>query len=217
MRRSLSVCLWLVGLAVGAAPLVAQAPRVQLDVAFAAAAVPTIGATVSTESLLNDSKTRELLRNGFPARIHYRLELWRKGGGGVFGDDRRGLTEWDVLVAFDPAVEMFNAVRRGDEGRLLENYGGFPTVAAAELQFGRPLRVDLRPEGSGQFYYNLVLDVQTLTVSDLDALQQWLRGPEAPSRNPLKAIRNGIGTLISRLLGGDKRHYERRSDVFRVP
>jgi len=186
-----------------------------LDVAFAAASAPTVGATVSTESLLGDSKTRELLHNGFPARIHYRLELWQKGG--VFGDDRRGLTEWDVLVAFDPAVEMFNAVRRGDEGRLLENYGGFPTIVAAEAAFGRALRVDLHPDGAGKFYYNLVLDVQTLTVSDLDALQQWLRGPEAPSRNPLKAIRNGLGTLVSRLLGGDKRHYERRSGIFTVP
>lgn len=205
---------WLVGFALWATPLLAQRPRVQLDVALASASAPAIGATVSTESLLDDPKTRELLHNGFPARIHYRLELWQIGG--VFAD-RRGLTEWDVLVAFDPAVEMFNAVRRGDEGRLLENYGGFPTLVAAEAAFGRAMRVDLHPERSGRFYYNLVLDVQTLTVSDLDALQQWLRGPEAPSRNPLKAIRNGIGTLVSRLLGGDKRHYERRSDVFTVP
>ncbi len=205
---------WLVGFALWATPLLAQRPRVQLDVALASASAPAIGATVSTESLLDDPKTRELLHNGFPARIHYRLELWQIGG--VFAD-RRGLTEWDVLVAFDPAVEMFNAVRRGDDGRLLENYGGFPTLVAAEAAFGRAMRVDLHPERSGRFYYNLVLDVQTLTVSDLDALQQWLRGPEAPSRNPLKAIRNGIGTLVSRLLGGDKRHYERRSDVFTVP
>jgi len=206
--------VWLVGLVLWAAPLVAQRPRVQLDVALAAATAPTIGATVGTESLLDDPKTRELLHNGFPARIHYRLELWRTGG---FSDERRGLTEWEVLVAFDPAAETFNAVRRGDEGRVLENYGGFPTLIAAEAAFGRPLRVDLHPDGSGRFYYNLVLDVQTLTVSDLDALQQWLRGPEPPSRNPLKAIRSGLGTLVSRLLGGDKRHYERRSDVFAVP
>ena len=205
---------WLVGLALWAAPLAAQRPRVQLDVALAAATAPTIGASVGTESLLDDPKTRELLHNGFPARIHYRLELWRTGG---FSDERRGLTEWEVLVAFDPAAETFNAVRRGDEGRVLENYGGFPTLVAAEAAFGRPLRVDLHPDGAGRFYYNLVLDVQTLTVSDLDALQQWLRGPEPPSRNPLKAIRSGIGTLVSRLLGGDKRHYERRSDVFTVP
>lgn len=206
--------VWLVGLVLWAAPLTAQRPRVQLDVALAVATAPTIGATVGTESLLDDPKTRELLHNGFPARIHYRLELWRTGG---FSDERRGLTEWEVLVAFDPAAETFNAVRRGDEGRVLENYGGFPTLVAAEAAFGRPLRVDLHPDGSGRFYYNLVLDVQTLTVSDLDALQQWLRGPEPPSRNPLKAIRSGIGTLVSRLLGGDKRHYERRSDVFTVP
>lgn len=206
--------VWLVGLFVWVAPLGAQQPRVQLEVALAAATAPAIGATVGTESLLDDPKTRELLHNGFPARIHYRLELWRTGG---FSDERRGLMEWEVLVAFDPAAQTFNAVRRGDEGRVLENYGGFPTLVAAEAAFGRPVRVDLHPDRPGRFYYNLVLDVQTLTVSDLDALQQWLRGPEPPSRNPLKAIRSGIGTLVSRLLGGDKRHYERRSDIFAVP
>jgi hypothetical protein len=207
---------WLVGffLGVSGASAAAQRPRVQLDVTVVPAPAPTVSATVSTERLLDDPKTRELLHNGFPARIHYRLELWQKGG--LFSD-RRDLTEWDVLVAFDPAAQLFNVVRRGSDGKMLENYGGFPTLAAAEAQFGRALRVDLRPQRSGSFYYNLVVDVQTLTVSDLDALQQWLRGPEAPSKNPLKAIRSGIGTLVSRLLGGDKRHYERRSDVFSVP
>ena len=60
--------------------------------------------------------------------------------------------------------------------------------------------------------------MQTLTESDLDALQQWLRGPTAPGRgNPITALRSGIGTLFSRILGGDKRHYESRSELFTVP
>ena len=34
---------------------------------------------MTSEGVLSDAKTRELLRNGFPSRLHYRLELWKKG------------------------------------------------------------------------------------------------------------------------------------------
>ena len=205
---ALAAILW-------AAPLLAQRDRVQLRVEVLAANPSRGGASVATENLLGDAKTEELLRNGFPARIHYRLELWRKGG---WFDERRGSAEWDVLVAYDPTLQLYNAVRRTADNRLHENFGAFPSVDAAESQIGRAFRVGLAPDRSGKYYYNLVVDIQTLTVSDLDALEQWLRGPSAPTRsNPLKAIRGGVGTLLSRLLGGDKRHYEQRSGVFGVP
>lgn len=197
-----------------AAPLAAQDDRVRLDVEVVAGNSAG-GASVAAEHLLGDAKTRELLRNGFPARIHYRLELWSKRG---WFSDRRGTAEWDVLVAYDPTAERYNVVRRTTDDRLYENFGGFASIDAAETQIGRPFRVGLAPERSGKYYYNLVVDIQTLTVSDLDALEQWLKGPSAPTRsNPLKAIRGGVGTLLSRLLGGDKRHYEQRSGVFSVP
>lgn len=198
-----------------AAPLFAQRDRVQLDVAVVTGNSSTDGASVATENLLGDAKTQELLRNGFPARIHYRLELWRKGG---WSNDRRGTAEWDVLVRYDPTTQLYDVVRRTTDNRLHENFGGFPSLATAERQIGRAFRVGLAPQRSGKYYYNLVIDIETLTVSDLDALEQWLRGPSAPTHgNPLKAIRGGVGTLLSRLLGGDKRHYEQRSGVFTVP
>lgn len=52
-----------------AAPLIAQRDRVQLNVDVAGNP-SSGGASVATENLLADAKTRELLRNGFPARIH---------------------------------------------------------------------------------------------------------------------------------------------------
>ena len=210
LLAGLAALLW-------AAPLLAQGDRVQLNVEAVSGSPATLGASVATENLLGDAKTRELLHNGFPARIHYRLELWRKGGW-FGGDERRGSAEWDVLVAYDPTLHVYNVVRRTADNRLHENFGAFPSVAAAESQIGRAFRVGLAPDRSGKYYYNLLVDIQTLTVSDLDALEQWLRGPSAPTRsNPLKAIRGGVGTLLSRLLGGDQRHYEQRSGVFGVP
>jgi hypothetical protein len=218
-RRGLATLLFavLAILASGSvAPVAAQENGVRLGVLVTPATATKEGPTITSANLLADSKTLELLHNGFPARIHYRLELWEQGGFG--GDDRNGFTEWDVLVAFDPTSQLFNVYRRYLQNAVVvnENFGGFSTLGLAEAQFGRPYRAGLHPERSGHFYYNLTVDVQTLTVSDLDALEQWLRGSSAPQHSVLRGIWSGLGTLVSRILGGDKRKYEQKSEVFEV-
>ena len=85
----------------------------------------------------------------------------------------------------------------------------------------RPHAVGLTPSRRGRrYYYSLVLDVETLSVSDLDQLERWLRGELQPAvrgkRSPLSALREGFGTLLSRVLGGETRHYESRSGTFRA-
>lgn len=201
-----------------AAPLFAQsadggAPHV--DIAVNPAAALAEGPVISSDNLLSDAKTREHLRNGFPARVHYRLELWKKGG---WVDARTGRTEWDVLVAYDPTSQRY-LVRRSSDQNVQENFGAFESLTTAEAQFERPFRVGLRPARAGRYYYNLVIEIQTLTESDLDALQQWLRGPTAPGRNsnPLKSLGSGVGTLLSRLLGGGVERREAQSGIFTVP
>ncbi|MEO7085865.1 MAG: hypothetical protein ABI442_16790 [Gemmatimonadaceae bacterium] len=196
-----------------ASPLFAQRERPGMEITIASAPLDE-GPTVTTTNLLADPNTRELLRNGFPTRVHFRLELWKKGR--WFFDDFTGRTQWDVGVHFDPTTGLFNVLRQQDSN--IENFVGFATLTSAEEEFDRPFRTLLRPKRGGRYYYNLVVDVQTLTETDLDALNQWLRGPTAPGRsNPITAIRSGLGTLFSRILGGDKRHYEVRSELFSVP
>ena len=173
----------------------------------------TEGPSITTGNLLADDNTRELLRAGFATKIHYRLELWRKGG--LF-DDLSDRAEWEVFVQYDPAGHAYNVIRRQDN--QLENFGGFATVTTAEAQIDGPFRAPLHPRRPGKFYYNLVIEVQPMLESDLDALQQWLRGPSSPAKSSfVLAIRGGVGRLMSRILGGDKRHDEVRSGVFSVP
>lgn len=190
------------------APLGAQ--RAKLEIAVNPAIAD--GPAVATSNLLSDANTRELLTHGFPVRINYRLQLWRKGG---VIDDFDGNSVWDVLVSYDPTKQSYNVVRRQDND-VIENFGAFSTAEAAEAQFGRALRVPLRPNRSGRYYYILIVEVTALTESDLDALQQWMRGTKGKS-NPLSIVGTGVGKLLSRVLGGAKRHYDQQSEIFSIP
>lgn len=200
------------------APLHAQSARLQLDLVVPGGTLAaTEGPSIVGSNLLSDPKTRELLRNGFPARLHYRAELWRESG---WFDDREGVSEWDVLVSYDPATHLFRVVRQ--HGNQLEDFGGFATLASAEEQIDRPYTVALRPRRRGRrYYYNLVLNIETLSVSDLDELQRWLHGELQPAvhgrTNPANALTSGVGSLISRILGGERRTFERRSEAFTAP
>jgi hypothetical protein len=169
------------------------------------------GPAVATSGLLNDPRTRDPLVNGaFPTGIHYRLELWRKGG---VVDDFDGRSEWEVLVSYDPTKRLYSVVRKQDDD-VIENFGAFRTLEGAEAQFGRALRIPLRPNRPGRYYYHLSVEVKTLTENDLDALQQWMRGSDG---NPLSAVGKGIGKLLSRVLGGAVQRYQESSGTFSYP
>lgn len=209
---ALAGLLWV--LLAGATPLFAQNDP-KLEIVLPPANAMQDGPSIRTANLLADARTRELLRNGLPTDVHYRLELWRKGRW-FSGDDPTGKVEWDVLIQYDPIAQVFNVVRRMGT-RLHETFVGTSTITAAEQEFGSPFRVALSPTRPGKYYYNLVVDVQTLTESDLDALQQWIRGPDAPGKsNPVNTIRSGVGTIVSRLLG-NKDTYQQQSATFSAP
>jgi len=195
----------------------------QLEVSVLAANSPPAGASIRASRLLNDRQTRELLLNGFPAALRFRLELWRAGR--LF-DDLESTTQWEVLVRYDPYSQQYAVVRlqglkESGSRKETEILGGLPTLEAAEAIVDEPFPVALKPiRLAAEYYYNIALDIETLSVSDLDELQRWLNGEFQPAvrgkRAPLSALRQGFGTLLSRVLGGAKHHYEARSGKFRV-
>ena len=146
---------------------------------------------VRATGLLGDSELQELLRNGFPAAMRFRLELWREGG--MF-DEIEGAVQWNTLVRYDPYTGQYLVVR-SQGARFAEDFGGFPTLAAAEAAvLEKPYEVRLQPTRlNAAYYYNVVVDVESLSVSDLDELQRWLRGELQPAvrgrRSPLSALR----------------------------
>jgi hypothetical protein len=188
-----------------ASPLAAQR-RPTLEVTSPASG--GLGATVSATNLFAESNIRDLVRSGFPASLRFRLELWRAGG--LF-DDLEGRLDWDLIVQYDPSAQRYRVVRR--QAGLHEDLGSFATLATAQTVLERPSRTTLNPERDGvRYYYTIALDIEALSVSDLEQLERWLRG--AKSGTAASAVGSGLRTLMLRMLGGEKRHYTARSIVF---
>ena len=177
----------------------------QLDVGVPSQATPV---TVTATGLFADPDMRELVRSGFPASLRYRLELWRAGG--LF-NDLEGTQEWELIVQYDPSGQRYRVIRR-EAGRL-EDLGSFATLSTAQAVLERPLRMTLAPQRQAKrYYYNFVLDISALSVSDMDQLERWLRGVRGGTA--ASALGNGVRTLMLRMLGGEKRHYSRNSRSF---
>jgi hypothetical protein len=170
---------------------------------------------ITSSGLLADGSMRDLLLNGFPARLHYRLERWTSGR---WFDDLKASYEWDVIVKYDVLGKKYQTVRVVN--RKVQSLGEFSSLDSAELSAEGPYFPGiLLPKKGQRGYYNLLLDVETLSLSDLDEVERWLRGELKPAvsgkKNPGTAVGRGVRTLVVRLLGGEKRHYEARTGTFR--
>lgn len=173
------------------------------------------GPTISSSGLLTDAAMRDLLANGFPTRMHYRLERWAAGR---WFDDIKAAAEWDVIVKFDVLGKKYQLFRIINDTPA--SLGEFDRLEDAAQAAESPYQVRIALPKKGQrAYYNLLLDVETLSLSDLDEVERWLRGELKPAvrgkKNPGTAVTRGFRTLVVRLLGGEKRHYEARSGTFK--
>jgi hypothetical protein len=143
------------------------------------------------------------------------LERWASGR---WFDDLKAAFEWDVILKYDVLGKRYQAVRVVN--KKVESLGDFGAVDSAENAVEALYRPAISLPKKGQRgYYNLLLDVETLSLSDLDEVERWLRGELKPAvsgeRNPGTAVGRGVRTLVVRLLGGEKRHYEARTGTFR--
>jgi len=125
---------------------------------------------------------------------------------------------WDVIVKYDVLGKKYQVVRVVN--KKAESLGEFPGADEAENAAEGPYHPAIAlPQKGQRGYYNLLLDVETLSLSDLDEVERWLRGELKPAvsgkQNPGTALGRGVRTLVVRLLGGEKRHYEARTGKFK--
>lgn len=193
--------------------LFAQEPEIEVLLP-APASRATEAPFTRTAGLLRSPPMNDLMRSGFPARIRYKIERWAVGG---WADDLRATREWNLIVRYDQLGGVFKVVRVFRE--TATPLGESATIAGADSIVARLTRTPMPPPRRGErSYYTLGIELEMLSLGDLDELENWLKGEFQPAvrgeRNPGTALTRGIRTLVVRLLGGEKRRYEARSPTF---
>lgn len=165
---------------------------------------------VSPRNLFRESGLVRALHSGLPLRIRIEAELWKSG----FIDSPRGKGEWRATVLYDP-LERSYRVATGVAGYAEITADSLPDVTSAlRAAFSLPLR----PLEEGRYYYLGEAQVETLSLSDLDELQRWLRGDLATaSREDERAgsaVGRGMHRILVRMLGIPARTFRLRTEPF---
>lgn len=163
-------------------------------------------------TVLNDRALEDAVRSGLPLRMRFRIELWRD----TWFDDLVAQATWTSVLAFEPLEQRFLAVGPG-----ADSIGRYSTYEAARDALEHPYGPAVEPSRSGRYYYLAYLEIETLSLSDLDELERWLRGELEPAVRGSGSVGGAVGTglkrLLVRVLGLPARRYEARSEVFPVP
>jgi len=220
VRRLLAALAVALGTTLSGAPLLgartvaAQRPHVEITLP-PAGALATAPPAVRTIAVLVAGRTPELVRNGFPARLHYRLERWAAG---TFVNDVKATSEWEVIVEYDALAKTYRVVRATPQSAVV--IGEYGTITDADAKVAEPFDAPIAPPRRGEkSYYALTLTVEAMSLSDLDEVRRWLRGELRPAvrghRNPGTAAAAGVRTLFVRILGGERVEYKATTGVFR--
>ncbi|HEX2191370.1 MAG TPA: hypothetical protein VHG51_20835 [Longimicrobiaceae bacterium] len=204
--RAPRLAAWLLlALALLAGPAPAQAERpLAVTVGGASAGWRP---TVRAQGLLADPGLRDALGSGLPLRFRFRVELWEKAlFDRLVGTHRAGLA-----LLQDPLDGAYTL----DNGRQEQR---FRSLAEVERAVEAAFAAGLHPPRRGRFYYIAVLEIETLSLSDLEELQRWLRGEAAPAvqgrRSVGRAVESGLRRAVVRVIGLPTRKYEARSPTF---
>lgn len=214
VRTLLTAALPLITVMGSATRVQAQADA-RLDVQLPARAVAGgEGPAFAPRAMLATRELRDLLRGGFPARLHFRCELWRNER---LNNTLDAAVEWDMLVRFDQLSKKYEVFRV--VGEQAQRLGRLDTMEEAEALLEKPFRIMAPPMRKGRsYYYDSSVDVEVLSLSDLDEVERWLRGEVRPAlrgdRNPGTAVTRTVRTFFVRLLGGERRHYQTQTRSF---
>ena len=168
-RNRAFLLLILAFLGAGASPLAAQdeAPlRLQV--------IPETGeATVEMGNILGDGPLLEAVHSGLPLRIRVQTQLWKDG----FFDNEVGRHEWRASIIFDPLTRRYRIHATGQSTATRE----VNSLDEARLALQQTLDIPLRPRDSGRFYYLADVEMETLSLTDLEELERWLQGELGPA------------------------------------
>ncbi len=163
--------------------------------------------------VLLDEALEDAVRSGLPLRLRFRVELWKDRFIDALVEDR----EWIAVVAYDPLAQRFLVRAEGHDEGGVRSFSDYTQAAEAAQGLYRPAIV---PKGDGRYYYRASLRVETLSLSDLEELENWLRGDLGAAvggrESVPDALEEGMRRALIRLMGLPARIYEARSRLFRL-
>ena len=172
----------------------------------------TGAARLELGELVSDSRLLEAIHSGLPLRIRILVQLWRDG----FFDNQEGQHQWRASVIFDPLTHRYRVQALGGSGVEEE----VNTLEEVHALFQESLEVPLRPQRSGRYYYMADVEMETLSLSDLQELQRWLQGDLAPAvageERVGSALARGVRRVLVRMLGLPAKRFEVKSPSFVV-
>lgn len=210
----MAVCL---GITMAGSLAAQQRIEVRLEVRLASdsAANGARAPIVRSDRLLSEGRWLTSLRSGLPIRLHYRVEVWRSRGGWFDLFERQA--EWDVIVRHEPLFDQFTLLTVSG-GRAQERRYATLDALSAALAFS--YLVSVQPSTPGTYYYAAVLEVSTLSDSDVDELQRFLEGDLGGVAQGKESIGDALGRgatrFLLRLAGLPSLRLETRSPEFRV-
>jgi hypothetical protein len=166
---------------------------------------------VRAEDLLRDGTFLGALHDGFPVAFHFRLSLWRDA---TLFDRLEREASWEAVVRLDPLTNEYDLLRTGG---TVEH---FTDLAAVTRALATPFTVDLVPAGDARrrYYYLASLDIESLSLSELEEVEAWLRGDlgrALTERGDVgNALSRGARRLLIRFSGLPRRHIEARTPAF---
>jgi hypothetical protein len=162
--------------------------------------------------LMSDPRLLEAIHSGLPLRVRIVVQLWRDG----FFDSQEGQYQWRASVIFDPLTRRYR-VQALDRSGDAEDVN---TLDEVQAMFRSSLEVPVRPRRAGRYYYLADVEMETLSLSDLEELQRWLQGDLAPAVTGEErvggALARGVRRVLVRMLGLPAKRFQVRSPSFLV-
>lgn len=205
--RAIRLSLFLLVL-LAAAPAAARAqdgrPGARVD--------PSTGALqVDLAAFLRDEGLRRALHSGLPVRMEVRVELWRDG----FFDQQDGGGTWRASLLHDPVSGSYELTVGDEPPERLSS------LEEAGDRMQSAFQPDVRPRRSGRYYFLAEVELQTLSLSDLEELARWLQGDLGPvvsgDRPAETAVTKGLRRIMVRALGLPARRDRLRTRTFAWP
>jgi hypothetical protein len=172
---------------------------------------PTDGALrLHIGSLFDDQALTSALHSGLPLRLRIVGELWKDG----FFDSQKGRGEWRASVIYDPLEQRYRVAIGPAPELPVDSVEGLAGV----LQKG--FSMPLKPTAKGRYYYIAQVEVETLSMTDLEELQRWLHGDLASAvagdEKVETAVGRGIRRALVRMLGLPTKTFRLKTRTFTV-